>query len=59
LAAVLGTADRDGGMGLVEIVEPGTVHGGVTAVPAEVMVVGNGIRDLCRKSAEIVKKVRG
>ena len=30
----------------MELIEPGAVHGGIAAVPTEVMVVGNGIGDV-------------
>ena len=39
LAAVLGAADGTVRILLMELIEPGTVHGGLPAVPAEVVVV--------------------
>ena len=46
LTAVLGAADRNVGVGLVEVVEPGAVHIGLTAVPTEVVVVGYNVGNL-------------
>ena len=45
-AAVLGAADGEAGVLGVELVEPGAVHGGVAAVPAEVVVIGDHIGDV-------------
>ena len=39
-AAILGAAYGNIGVGLMELIEPGTVHRGFSAVPAEVMVIG-------------------
>ena len=45
-AAVLGHAHRDVGVLGVELIEPGAVHGGVAAVPAEVVVPAHHVGDL-------------
>ena len=44
-AAILGAAYGNIGVGLMELIEPGTVHRGFSAVPAEVMVIGYYIRN--------------
>ena len=46
LAAVFRAADGNIGMGLVELIKPGAVHGGLAAVPTEIVVIGHHIRDL-------------
>ena len=41
--AVLGAAYRNVGVSSVELVKPRAVHRGITAVPTEVVVVGNDV----------------
>ena len=45
-AAVFRAADRNVRMSSVELVEPRTVHVSFAAVPSEVVVVGNHVRNL-------------
>ena len=45
-AAILRTANGNIGVLSVEVIEPGAVHRGVTAVPAKIVVVGNHVRNL-------------
>lgn len=46
LAAVLAASNGDVGIYRMKVIEPGAVHGRIAAVPAKIVVVGNGIRNL-------------
>ena len=46
LAQLVRAADGHVGVLFMELVEPGAVHGGIAAVPAEVVVVADGVRDV-------------